>query len=116
MELRPGVDSGDHFPKTPGTPQRFRVIPLQNKKGPLQFPDIVPKHSLPSSELAVGCLVLVVGEDIEPKDSWSRLPRVIILQCRHHIKELLTPGMRDKGSGLANVTTASRVSLGQPTV
>jgi len=69
MKLRFGVDGGDHFPKTPGTTQRFRVIPVQHKKGPLQFPNIVPKHSLPPSELAVGCLVLVVGEDVEPKDS-----------------------------------------------
>jgi len=116
MKLRFGVDGGDHFPKTPGTTQRFRVIPVQHKKGPLQFPNIVPKHSLPPSELAVGGLVLVVGEDVEPKNSWVRLPRIIILQCRHHIKELLTPGMRHKGSGLSNVVTASGISLGQPTI
>ena len=116
MELRPGVNSGDHFPKTPGTAQRFRVIPLQDKKGPLQFPNIVPKYSLPPAELTVGGLVLVVGEDVEPKDSRSRLPRVIILQGRHHIKELLTPGMRNEGGGLSNVVTAGGISLGQPTV
>jgi len=116
MELRPGVDSGDHFPKTPGTTEGFRVIPLQHKKCPLQFPYVVPKHSLPPAELAVGRLVLVVGEDVEPKNSRGRLPRVIILQCRHHIKELVSPGMRHKGSGLINMTTAGGISLGQPTV
>ena len=116
MELRPGVNSGNHFPKTPGTTQRFRIIPLQDKKGPLQFPNIVPKHGLPSSELAAGCLVLVVGEDVEPKNSRDWLPRVVILQGRHHIKELVSPGMRHKGSSRANMVTASGISLGQPTV
>ena len=67
MELRLGVDGGNHFPKTPGTTQGFRVIPLQDQKGPLQFPDIVPKHGLPPAELAVGCLVLVVGENANQK-------------------------------------------------
>ena len=115
MEFRLSVDSGNHFPKIPGTAQGFRIIPLQDKKGPLQFPNIVPKHGLPSSELAAGCLVLVVGEDVEPKNSRGRLPRVEILQCRNYIKELVSPGMRHKGSGLANVTTAGGISLGQPT-
>ena len=94
----------------------FRVIPLQDQKGPLQLPYVVPKHGLSPAELAVGGLVLVVGEDVEPKDSRSRLPRVEIFQCRHHIKELVFPGMRHKGSGLFNMTTTGGVSLGQPTV
>jgi len=105
MELGPGVDSGNHFPKTPGTTQRFRVIPLQDQKGPLQLPYVVPKHGLSPAELAVGGLVLVVGEDVEPKDSRRRLPRVEIFQCRHHIKELVSPGMRHKGGGLFNMAT-----------
>ena len=111
MELRPGVSSGNHFPKTPGTTQGFRVIPLQHKKGLLQFPDIVSKHGLPPGKLAVWGLVLVVGEDVEPKNSWGWLPRVKILQCRNNIEELLSPGMRNKGGGLTNVATASGVIL-----
>jgi len=116
MELRPGVSSGNHFPKTPGTTQRFRVIPLQHKKGLLQFPDIVSKHGLPPGKLAVWGLVLVVGEDVEPKNSWGWLPRVKILQCRNNIEELLSPGMRNKGGGLFNMTAAGGISPGQPAV